>query len=93
MSLLLPPGIDGLADCPFTLQDAILKALHFLGYEELPTADRPPRKIWLVPDEMEAWWEKRDRIYREKYGDPDTGEPPTGPSEHNPVLDDMIDYG
>lgn len=42
--------------------------LGFLGFEELPEDERPPRAIWLEGDEMTKWWKAVDEMRREKYG-------------------------
>lgn len=46
VSQLLPAGIRSLRDIPWRLQQAIKGALMFLGFEELPPDDVPPRNIW-----------------------------------------------
>lgn len=46
MSTLFPEGLRHLGDLPYTLFDAIRYALIFLGWEELPEDERPPRRIW-----------------------------------------------
>lgn len=56
ISSLFPPGVTTLIDLPFTIHQAILAALSFLSYDELPEADKPPKKIWLNQKKMEAWW-------------------------------------
>jgi hypothetical protein len=90
VSQLLPADVDGLADCPYTIHDAILKALHWLGYEDLDLADRPPKKLWLDGEAMEEWWRERSRIQREKYGlDPDDIE---GPTMKNDAAKGLIDF-
>lgn len=46
VSQLLPDGVRSLRDIPWRLQQAIKGALMFLGFEELPVEDVPPRSIW-----------------------------------------------
>lgn len=48
--------MEGLADAPFTLHDAIRAGLRILSYEEFPLAERPPRHIWLDGEKLEAHW-------------------------------------
>lgn len=57
-----------MADLPYPFFDAIRAGLAFLGYEELPTEERPPRHIWLHAESMQAWWEQVEREREEKYG-------------------------
>jgi hypothetical protein len=65
---MLPEGIDRLDDCPYTYWNAVRMALGFLGFDELPKDERPPRKIWLDGDEMRKHWTAVERIREEKYG-------------------------
>lgn len=90
MSLLLPAGVNGLADCPYTLHEAILQALHFLGFEELPIEDRPPRKIWLDGKKLEQWWADRTRAREEKYGLSGGDTEGTGPVQTNAAAQGLI---
>jgi hypothetical protein len=46
VSQLLPDGVRSLRDIPWRLQQAIKTALMYLGFEELPPEDVPPRNIW-----------------------------------------------
>lgn len=56
ISSLFPPGITGVVDLPYTLHEAIRMALTFLSFEQLPSDEQPPKKIWLDGDRMEAHW-------------------------------------
>lgn len=69
ISSLFPPGITNLCDLPFTLHNAIRMALFFLKFEELLEKEQPPRKIWLDPDKLEAWWDEV-KAAREDAADP-----------------------
>lgn len=90
MSLLLPSGVNGLADCPHTLHDAILQALHFLGFEELPIEDRPPRKMWLDGKKLERWWTERTRAREERYGGAAAPGEAEGPVQINAAAEGLI---
>jgi hypothetical protein len=63
ISSLFPPGIERLWDLPYTLHQAVRLALYFLSFEELPIKERPPKRIWLNSEKMDAWWSevKADR--------------------------------
>lgn len=41
---------------PYTIHNAILNALVFLSFRELPEHEQPPRKFWLDEKKMEKWW-------------------------------------
>jgi hypothetical protein len=62
ISSLFPPGITRLIDLPYTIHNAILAALGFLSFEELPEKERPPKKIWLNSKKMKAWWADVKRL-------------------------------
>lgn len=68
MSLLLPDGVDHLADLPAPLFDAIRRALGFLTFDELPKDERPPRSIWMDGEELSKWFKAVERRRAEKYG-------------------------
>ena len=63
---LFPPGIERLIDLPFTIQNALLAALGFLSFDELPEDERPPERIWLDGDRMKAWWTEVKRLRKAK---------------------------
>lgn len=67
MSAVLPEGIDHLADCPYTLHQAILFALRVLQYEEFPIDERPPKHLWLDTEKLDDWWEGVERKRKAKY--------------------------
>ncbi len=66
VSSLFPPGIERLIDLPFTIQNAILAALGFLSFDELPEEERPPKSIWLDGEKMKAWWAEIKRLRKAK---------------------------
>lgn len=55
ISSLFPQGITRLWDLPYTIHNAIRMALYFLSFENLPTKEQPPKKIWLDPEKMKYW--------------------------------------
>lgn len=57
VSSLFPPDFDDLRDLPHSLFEAIRMAALFLGFEELASDEQPPKRIWLVPDQLSAWME------------------------------------
>ena len=65
---LLPPGVAGLNDCPYTIFDAIRMGALFLGWDELPKDERPPRSIWLDGEKLEDWFNMVNKRRDEKYG-------------------------
>lgn len=62
ISSLFPPGITRLIDLPYTIHNAILAALGFLSFEELPEKERPPKRIWLNAKKMKTWWAEVKRV-------------------------------
>jgi hypothetical protein len=56
VSLIFPDGIQRLDELPHTLHTAILVGYHFIGFDELPDDERPPKRIWFDADEMRSWW-------------------------------------
>lgn len=68
MSRLFPPGITHLADLPATLHEAISKGLAFVSFDELPSDEKPPRKIWLDPERLDEWFVEVEKRRKEKYG-------------------------
>lgn len=88
MSLVVPEGYDGLADAPHDLVENVGRGLTFLSWlEELPKDERPPRRIWLDPERLDAHFTGVERARREKYGlDPDGG----GEWVENPLADELV---
>jgi hypothetical protein len=93
VSQLLPDGIDGLADCPYTLHDAILGALRTLGYEEFPLEERPPRHIWLDGERLVEWWDQVNHARKEKFGLTDEPERGGDDGEENQLAGELIARG
>lgn len=67
MSALLPEGVTHLGDCPYPLHQLIVSTLRVLKYEEFPSDERPPKKIWLRPEAMEGHWEEVERKRKAKW--------------------------
>jgi hypothetical protein len=65
---LLPPGVNGLLDCPYTVFDAIRLGHIFLSFDELSADERPPKRIWLDGDALREWFEDVRRKREAKYG-------------------------
>jgi hypothetical protein len=55
VSQLLPVGYR-LDDAPYEWFAAVRFALMVLSFDELPTEDRPPRRLWTDAAAMEKWW-------------------------------------
>lgn len=64
--LLLPPGITDLREVPYNYFEAIGMALGFLGFDELPPEDTPPRHIWLDPDRLKEHFDAVKRRRKEE---------------------------
>ncbi|GAC1522425.1 MAG: hypothetical protein NVS3B1_07780 [Marmoricola sp.] len=91
MSQLLPVECEGLADAPYTVVNAISTALAFLSFEEWPREDRPPKRIWFKPEEMESHWQ-RVKKQMGSGGANDIDRPIEGPAEDNLAARDLISY-
>jgi hypothetical protein len=93
VSQLLPDGVDGLADCPYTLHDAILGALRILGYEEFPIEERPPRHMWLDAEALVKWWDEVSHARKQKFGLPDDQDDNDDDYDENPLAGELISRG
>lgn len=62
VQLLVPQGVAP-AELPWPLFDAISRALMFLGFEEMPVKDQPPKNIWLDSEKLTTHFAnlRRDR--------------------------------
>lgn len=68
MSSLFPKGVTSLGDLPFHIHDAIVMALQFLSFEELPKDERPKKAIWMDEEKLHAHFDAVDKRREEKYG-------------------------
>lgn len=66
---LYPEGIKEVTDLPHTLFTAIRLALNFLGFEELPNDEVPPKRIWLDTEKLQEHFKKVEKIREKKYGE------------------------
>lgn len=67
--------------------DALRQALAFLSFDELPADERPPRRIWLRPRELKAWFKAVEARRKEKYGgDEDTIDGPVSQNDTKALL-------
>jgi hypothetical protein len=64
---LFPPGVQNIRDLPWRWFEAIRLAMYFIGFDELPDDERPPRRIWLDSEQLQSWFVQvkadRDRKY------------------------------
>jgi hypothetical protein len=67
VSSLFPRGVTSLGDLPFTIHEAIVQALQFLAFEEMPKDERPKRAIWLDPERLKKHFEAVEKRREEKY--------------------------
>lgn len=68
LDALLPTGVQGLRDCPYTVFDAIRLGGIFLSFDELPEDERPDKRIWLDGEQLTAWFSDVKRRREEQYG-------------------------
>lgn len=62
---LFPDGVSRVVDLPYTIFDAIHRALIFLSFEEYERQEQPPKRIWMDATKLNEWFEKV-RVDREK---------------------------
>lgn len=61
VSAVLPEGIDSVAELPHTIFTAMTLGLMYLGWEELPRDERPPRLIWTDMDKLKIHFDAVDK--------------------------------
>lgn len=86
--LLFPPGIDDIRDLPAPHFDAIRTSLMFLGFEEMPEGDAPPRGIWLEDDLLTEHFTRLKQRRKEEMDpkSPESG----GEMKQNSLAKDMV---
>ncbi len=72
---LIPDGVAGVQDLPYPLFDAIRTALVYLSFDELPSEDRPPRRIWPFPWMLRDWFDDVERRRKERYSGDEIEDP------------------
>ena len=82
VSSLFPPGVTHLADVPYHLHDAISRGMSYVGFDELPSDERPPKHIWLDEEKLRKWFDAVEKRREEKYG--------SSGSDRQPI-DDPVD--
>jgi len=59
--------VQNVKDLPWRWFEAIRLAMYFIGFDELPDDERPPRRIWLDSEQLQSWFTQvkadRDRKY------------------------------
>lgn len=69
LSDILPSGVT-LLTAPFALIEAIRMAHVFIGFQDLPEDERPPRSMWRMNEKLVEWFQEvRRRRAREASGD------------------------
>jgi hypothetical protein len=89
ISSLYPHGIERAYDLPYTVHNAIMAALGFLSFEELPEKERPPKRIWLNSDAMEEWWADV-KAMRKAEMEGKGGDESSGPMMKNALRDRLL---
>jgi hypothetical protein len=90
VSALLPEGITHLADLPYRLFYAIHSALTYLGFEEMPKEERPPKRIWQDDKALRAHFAQVERERERKYGNGGGGSQAVDDPVHNDAADSLI---
>lgn len=65
---LLPKHITSIIDLPYTVAEAIQRALTWLSFEELEESERPPRRIWQDDSKLKEWFAMVKKRREEKFG-------------------------
>lgn len=87
---LFPPGIKSIRDLPHTVFDAIGRALMFLGFQELPEDEQPPKRIWMDGERLTGWFEEvRRKRRREMEGGSDWNREIEDPVQNQAALELM----
>lgn len=86
ISSIFPPGITRLIDLPYTIHDALLSALGFLSFDELPEKERPPKRIWLDGEKLDAWFAEVKRVREAEIA----GHGDQGAMERNGLVDRLL---
>jgi hypothetical protein len=86
--LLFPPGVTDIREMPSAHFEALSTSLMFLGFEEMPEEDAPPRKIWLDPEALTEHfkWLKQKRKDEMDPDSPKSG----GEMKRNELAKDMV---
>lgn len=66
VSTLYPDEVTDVKDLPFTIFHAILHGIRFLSYEEWPTEDRPPKRIWMDGEALKEHFETVDQRRKDR---------------------------
>lgn len=93
MAELFPPGVENVRDLPYRLFEAIRMAMVFIGFEELPSEERPPRKIWLDSEAMRSWFAEVERQREKKWGNKDGDTLMEGETVENKAAESLIAGG
>ena len=87
--LLFPPGCTDIRELPAQLFDAIHSSMMFLGFEEMPEEDAPPKRIWLDNDALTTHFANL-KAKRKAQSDPNAPQAAEGPMQENSLAKDMI---
>jgi hypothetical protein len=86
--LLFPPGCDDIRELPAPLFEAIKVSLIYLGFEEMPLEDQPPKKIWQDNDALKQHFEMLKQKRKQEAST--TVEGPIEDPVQNELAKDMI---
>jgi hypothetical protein len=76
--LLFPPGITDIRELPAPHFDALRTSLMFLGFEEMPEDEAPPKKIWLDGEALTKhfkWLKEKRKAEMNGNGSQEASEP------------------
>lgn len=87
--LLFPPGIDNIYELPAPHFAALRTSLMFLGFEEMPEEDAPPKRIWLDDDALTSHFSHL-KEKRKAEMNPNGSQPSGEPMKQNSLAREMI---
>lgn len=88
-SLLFPPGITDIRELPAPHFDALRTSLMFLGFEEMPEEDAPPKRIWLDDEGLTKHFAHL-KEKRKAEMNPNGTQQPSEPMKENSLAKQMI---
>ena len=65
---LVPDGFRDLRDMPHVFFEGLRSALVVLSFDELPSDERPPRRMWNDGEALSKWFDEVRKRRDEKYG-------------------------
>lgn len=75
-------------DLPYSIAEAIARAITWLSFDELPEDERPEKRIWQDGPKLREWFAAVKKRREEKYGT--DGKQPIEDPVQNAAAKDLI---